>query len=219
MKRLLLFLALLSVGAAPVKIVGPTKVDAYKLIELAPDSDVTDCGLIWDIENEDVVDVKEYGSRLVFVAPPGVYKVKLRVVSFKDKSITTSRTTVTIGGSPTPPDPPSPTDPLTVLFQAAYSAEGEDGKASKLKLLASTYQAMADQAKTVQGKKISEFIAAGHQATDMVVGKTSMLKLRRAVADWIDTQLPTTDAMIDDPWRAKASKAFSSVAAILGGLK
>lgn len=116
MKRLIaLLIVLAGLAAAPVKLIGPTQVDAYKLVELAPDADTLGAGLIWDLDREDVADVREYGSRLVFVAPPGVYKIKLRIVkSDKDGKLTidTVRHTVVIGKAPDPdPVPPGPTPP------------------------------------------------------------------------------------------------------------
>lgn len=120
MKQIMYMLfALLSLGAAPLKIVGPTQVDAYKLVELTPDGDTTGAALIWDVDREDVADIREYGNRLVFTGPSGTYKVKLRVVKFDGKSVIaeTTRLTVVIGSPtpipppvpPIPPDPPGPT--------------------------------------------------------------------------------------------------------------
>lgn len=98
-----------------LKIVGPEKVDGYKLVELSTDQDTPDAGLIWDVDNESVVDAREYGGKFVFTGPPGVYHVKLRVV-VNDKTgklnVKTLRYTVTIGvpaPTPTPGPTPGPT--------------------------------------------------------------------------------------------------------------
>lgn len=96
-----------------IRIVGPINADPYTLIELAPEGDVTGAALIWDIDREEVASSREYGTKLVLTGPPGVYKIKLRVIRFKDNapSAVTYRHTVTIG-VPTPPVPPIPVPPI-----------------------------------------------------------------------------------------------------------
>jgi hypothetical protein len=111
----LLLSAVLAFAAPKVGIVAPVgPVEPYKLVELVPDGDVTGAVLFWDVDREDVADVREYGGKLVFTGPPGTYKIKLRIVRIgpdgKTLSGETQRATVVIG-TPTPPAPPVPPVP------------------------------------------------------------------------------------------------------------
>ena len=115
MRRTLLTLAsllLLTPGAwAELRIVGETKVEPYKLVRLSAEG-ADGAALIWDVTPEESVDVVEFPSKVLFVAPPGTYKVKLRALRTKDgsSSFETARATVVIG-VPTPPVPPVPPAP------------------------------------------------------------------------------------------------------------
>jgi hypothetical protein len=111
----LLLSAVLASAAPKVGIVAPAgPVEPYKLVELIPDGDVTGAVLFWDVDREDVADVREYGGKLVFTGPPGTYRIKLRIVRIgpdgKTLSGETQRATVVIG-TPTPPAPPVPPVP------------------------------------------------------------------------------------------------------------
>lgn len=128
---------------APVKITGNLKVPANKLVRLYVEGDVKNAALIWDVDREDLIDPEEYPGKYVFAAPPGKYKVKLRVVRSKGEAITvdTVRTEVEVEGSipvppvpppkpPTPPVPPPvpPEDALKKSIDAAYAAETDPAK-------------------------------------------------------------------------------------------
>lgn len=104
-------LALAMPAWAELRIVGETKVEPYKLVRLAAEG-ADGAALIWDVTPEESVDIVEFPSKVLFVAPPGTYKVKLRALRTKDGSSTfeTARATVTVG-TPTPPVPPVPPAP------------------------------------------------------------------------------------------------------------
>lgn len=91
-----------------LKIDGETKVGAYKIVRLTAIDADPDAAIIWDVYPEDEVSFDERPDNvLAFVAPPGVYKVKLRTI--KGSKATTARATVTIEGAVPPvPIPPSP---------------------------------------------------------------------------------------------------------------
>lgn len=124
---LLLLLSAALAHAAPPRIVGPTQVDAYRLVELSPDADTTGAGLIWDVSPEEVADVREFGKSLVFTGPPGKYVVKLRIVRVTDGklSIETSRTTVVIGPPIPPPLPPDIKPRVTLTATPTSIRAGE----------------------------------------------------------------------------------------------
>lgn len=101
-----------------VQIDGPARVKPYQIVEMAAKGDTEGKALIWDVTPEEAVDAREFNGRLYFIAPPGVYKVKLRAIKVQpDGSVTveTARTSVTIETSfdpkPIPPTPPNPTPP------------------------------------------------------------------------------------------------------------
>lgn len=114
MRRTLSVLALLLLAPcawAELRIVGELKVEPYKLVRLSAEG-ADGAALIWDVTPEESVDVVEFPSKVLFVAPPGTYKVKLRALRTKDgsSSFETARATVVIG-VPTPPVPPVPPAP------------------------------------------------------------------------------------------------------------
>jgi hypothetical protein len=103
--------------AAPVKIVGPSTVLPYKLVELQAEGDLTGAAVLWDVTPEDDVDMREQpGGKLTFAAPPGTYKVRCTVVRLKDgQTIADRQRCVVVIGTPTPvppgPNPPTPPTP------------------------------------------------------------------------------------------------------------
>lgn len=103
-------LLIASTACAELRIAGDTKVSANKLVRLKAEGAPPGAAYIWDVAEEDRADVEELGSRLLFSAPPGTYKVKVRAVHLKDgqTAIETARVTVTIGNA-TPPPGPGPT--------------------------------------------------------------------------------------------------------------
>lgn len=119
MLSLVVFASLFSTlySAEPTRIVGPTKVDAYKLVQLSPDSEQPNVAYVWDIDHEDIADALEQGSKLIFTGPPGTYKVKLRILSLAagKATVQTFRHTIVIGDNPNPlvpPVPPGPNPPV-----------------------------------------------------------------------------------------------------------
>lgn len=95
-------------SAADLEIIGETKLAPYKLVELKAKGADVDAALLWDVYPEESADIREINGVLLFTAPPGVYKVKLRTV--KGKTVDTARAVITISGpSPGPgPIPPGP---------------------------------------------------------------------------------------------------------------
>lgn len=125
-----LILLLASPASAQLKIGGETKVKAHRLVRLTAEGLAPGATLIWDVFPEEIADTEETGGRLLFVAPPGTYTVKLRAIAFKDgkASVESARVVVTVGeGLPPGPDPKPVQDGFRVLFiyetQAALSRE------------------------------------------------------------------------------------------------
>lgn len=145
--------------AAQVKITGPDKVPQYRLVRLTAVGAPDKSALIWDIDREESADVQESGSGILFVGPPGVYKVKLRVITFDGSKVTvdTARHTVTVEGPtppPVPPDPepgpgpgPDPKPPTSQKLHVTviYDSTSADVKAAEL-LRSVTLRKVLDQA-------------------------------------------------------------------------
>lgn len=101
--------------AAELKVTGETKVAPYKLVSLKVEGTPPGYTILWDVYPEDNVSPsrnQKLRSTYEFVAPPGVYKVKVR--AFKgDEDVLEERVEVVIGGpappGPTPPGPAPPT--------------------------------------------------------------------------------------------------------------
>ncbi len=130
--------------AAPLKINGPTQVDVYKIVDLAPDGVGTEDVVFWDIAEEAQADIRERGQNLSFTGPPGAYHIKVHVIPVKDGKIigpaSTQRVVVTIGGTPPGPGPgPGPADPLTKSLQAGYDLDTDADKTTSLALLRAVY--------------------------------------------------------------------------------
>ncbi len=110
-----LVLTLTLCAATPaVKIIGPVgPVPPYTLVELQAEGDLTGAAVLWDVTPDDVADVKELpGGKMVFVGPPGTYKVKCTVVRLKDgQTIADRQRFVVVIGTPAPPVPPVPPIP------------------------------------------------------------------------------------------------------------
>ncbi len=115
MRRLALLLLLLTPLAswAELKIGGELKVDSGKLVRLSATGQADNATLDWQITPEDTVDPEEFGPRVVFAAPDGTYKIRLRAFSIdKNNKITIQFTKATVViGTPTPPAPPTPPTP------------------------------------------------------------------------------------------------------------
>lgn len=119
---------------------GNAKVLEHKIVRLAAVGVPPGAALIWDVSDEAKIDPVESkdGSTYLFAAPPGVYAVKLRALTFGDNRATlTARLTVTIGkglAAPPvkPPDkPPVVKPPAPIVSKDLYFAVVRaDGPAS-----------------------------------------------------------------------------------------
>lgn len=124
----------------PLSIVGPATAAPYRIVDLSASGELTGRALIWDIAPEDSSDVREMaGGKLIFVGPPGVYRIKLRSILFRDGtvSVETARHTLTIA-APTPPvvTPPAVVPPATkVPAQPGQPAQPGTAKIDALKAL------------------------------------------------------------------------------------
>ena len=83
MLSMLLLLVMVAATPADLKIIGEARVAPYKLVKLQA-TGADDAALIWDIDKEDQIDLIENGSGMLFVGPPGEYKIKVRAIRFKD---------------------------------------------------------------------------------------------------------------------------------------
>lgn len=218
----------LTLCAAPLTIKGPAQVEPYRLAELTTDAP-DGSALIWDIDREDVADVREYPGRLVFTGPPGSYKIKCRLIKVGTDgkvSVETARTTVTIG-IPPPPDPPpqpppDPSDPLSKSLRAAWVQETDPSRAGQVAFLTSVYKAVGagvlvdDPAVKTNADLLAALRAAVH-TPGVGIPDTALPKVRRAVADYLAAELGTSAVAPID--RAKAKAAMAKVAASLETLK
>ena len=137
MLPLLLSLALLAADppAAKLAIVGPAEVAEYRLVRLAAAGVPDGAALIWDVSDEDAVDVEETAGGVVLTGPAGTYRVKLRaIVAGAKPTVLTARLTLTIRGkaAPQPPQPnpgpaplptPGPATPVRLKAVAVYESE------------------------------------------------------------------------------------------------
>ncbi len=231
MKRLLAGLpALLLCGAilaAPPKIVGPKDpVAPYKLVELSAEGDLTGAAVVWDVQPEDQADVREMaGGKLVFTGPPGTYRIKVLVIRVKDGAVTvdTQRATVVIG-APTPPippvpPPPLPDDPLVKALTAAWAQETDPQKVQQLATMLTVYRYTAIN--TVNDDKIKTVadVLASFQSEEAKRGvvPTTLPKYRRAVADYLNTQIGRNPTTVVD--KLITANTFNAVITASGGLK
>jgi len=107
----LCFSALLAVGLAG-DIVGPDKVEPYRLIDCEVSGDWE--AAIWEIEGPFQADMRtsQNGMTVTWVAPPGKYTVRCVLVHFEQKKLSQDKLVVTIGDpEPNPPPPPPPPVP------------------------------------------------------------------------------------------------------------
>lgn len=120
MKRLattivaIVLLASVVTRADPPKITGPDRVEPYRFAELTIEGAGADDIIFWDVSPEETGDLRDAGSKLLFVAPPGTYRFRAKVIPVKDGKIsgkaTDLRHTLVIG-TPKPPVPPGPEPP------------------------------------------------------------------------------------------------------------
>lgn len=131
MRALIVLLACASFAlAGSLKIEGETKVEAYKMVRLSASGVPEGAALVWDVDREEVADLEEVDGRLLFVAPPGKYKIKLRaiVVTKEGKTkVQTARTTIIVGPEkPTPPTAPpgGKADPVQATGKLRFGSAG-----------------------------------------------------------------------------------------------
>lgn len=90
---------------AAVRIIGPEKVEPYKLVRLSAEGSYKSA--VWFVDPEEAVDLYDVpgGREVVWTAKPGVYRVK--VVALEGEILTKASATVTIG-NPQPGPGPNP---------------------------------------------------------------------------------------------------------------
>lgn len=226
MKRAALFLVLLvsPLNAATLRVVGPTAVDQFKLVQLRVDGDPKDAGFIWDVFPDGIADLDEsIPGRLIFTGPPGVYTVKLRVVDFTSKTITSSKLTVTIGGARPPgptPIPPTPTDPLYVKVKAAYDVDPAPDKAILSAKLSVFYNTSATSKTSVYDQSITtvEMLRAKVRAQEAaVLTPTQLSGVRQVIGAELNSTLPVSGPLTEEV-RYKIATEFYRAAAALDAL-
>ena len=122
---------------AEVRIEGDPVAAAGKMLRLRAAGDVQGAALIWDVSDEEALDLEEVGDRLLLTGPKGTYKVKLRAVKLVGGKATveTARVTVTIGDAPKPgpapgpqptPQPPADLKTLWVILVEETAAAAKD---------------------------------------------------------------------------------------------
>lgn len=167
---------------AEVRIEGDPVAAAGRMVRLRAAGDVRDAALIWDVSDEEALDLEEVGDRLLLTGPKGVYKVKLRAVRLVGGKATveTARVTVTIGEGkpdPVPPGPrPGPQPPPAPLRQLWMIWVEETADATK------------DRGKLLSDKALNDRVRAkGHRWR--VVDKDAVNSDGRPPADlapWIE---------------------------------
>lgn len=114
---------LVSPAWAELKLTGDVSVPANKLVKLKATGQDPAAALIWSLpdSNGDLIDYEELpDGRLIFVAPPGTYRIKLLAIKLsadgKKTVAEAARIIVTVGPpgpGPVPPDPgPGPVPPV-----------------------------------------------------------------------------------------------------------
>lgn len=222
-KLILIVLAILSMGADPTNITGPSNLEPYKVAEFYPNADVAGSALIWDVYPEESVDIREYGQKLFFVAPPGVYKIKLRVITLDKDGMTklvTLRHTLTIGKPPAPPPPPpDPADPATAKYRAAYEADTSAVKGTQTDKLSAIYRAGATSIAFDETLTTMDAVHAKLSTVTTAQIQMSIAGVRRVIGDELNASLPRgVGQKITYADRTKISSEFIRVANILDTL-
>lgn len=128
---LLLLLPFLTTQApSEVAIHGETRVKSHRLVRLQARGHASGSILIWDVSPEEVCDVEEMGDRLVFSAPPGTYRVRLRVLTLREGGATQQSARVVVNihaddGKPAPTPPPAERpDPVGATGRLRFGSAG-----------------------------------------------------------------------------------------------
>ncbi|MFM7148741.1 MAG: trypsin-like peptidase domain-containing protein [Gemmataceae bacterium] len=122
-------LAFLTTQAPPeISIQGETLVKPHRLVRLQARGHASGSILIWDVSPEEACDVEEMGDRLVLSAPPGTYRVRLRVLQLREGAAQqqSARVVVTIradDGKPAPPSTERP-DPVGATGRLRFGNAG-----------------------------------------------------------------------------------------------
>ncbi len=229
--RLSLFLLLVwpTIATAQLKITGTLQTPAYRLVRLTAEGAPAGSALVWDVTPEEVVDVEEAGGKLLFVGPPGRYRVKCRAFTLKDGKLTSevARAEVTIGTpgptpppdpTPPPPDPtPEPTDAFYLALKAAYAKDSVTDRAKRADL-AAVFAAGADAVKSATVPTAFAYFQALQQARKARIGE-ALPQTRTAITAYLDTVLPrSTTAPLDDAARKLIATELGKVASYLGKL-
>lgn len=182
--------------AAPPQISGVTSVDQYKLVQLTVSNAAPEAAVLWDVYPEDNVDIREFtDGLLIFTAPPGDYKIKLRLIS--GRQVDTLRTVVTIKGTPPAPAPgpnpgpnpnpgPSPgPNPSPVLPDGRFKLASKAviwsstitsaNKTAEAAALAGALEGTVAAANAGAIKTIDDFLSAGRDANRQALGTSSEL--------------------------------------------
>lgn len=151
---------------------------------------------------------------LYLVRPKGSGNVELIIVS----GATVIRQPLIVG-APTPPTPPNPpTDPLTTALQAAYLAETDAAKLTKLNQLATYYAGViaAEKGKVATLAALEADIKAG---ADVIAGAGGMPALRKVASEYIAGKLPKVDGPMNDALWSTAAAAYGDISTALSKLK
>lgn len=112
-----LWLAVIGVTLADVKITGETKVPVYEFVELKAEGAAEGSGYSWKVFDAkrnrlSSKSVRIHGGKLIFVAAPGTYTVELSAFSYDEKTkqinITETDVKVVIEGKELPNPQPNP---------------------------------------------------------------------------------------------------------------
>lgn len=99
--------------AEPPKISGQDVVPEHKLVRLSVSGVPVGHFILWDVYPFEDVDgaTQRIKSQYEFVAPPGVYRVRVRAFKPEDETPLEAWKTITVQGARPPPVPPGPTPP------------------------------------------------------------------------------------------------------------
>lgn len=178
--------------AAPPQITGETTVDQYRLVQLTVSNAAAEAAVLWDVYPEDNVDIREFADGLlIFTAPPGDYKIKLRLIN--GKQVDTLRAVVTIKGTnpapgpapgpnpgpgPAPGPAPSPVLPDGKFKLAAKALQWSSSvtsasKAVEAKALAGALEGTIAAANAGAIKTIDEFLASSRDSNRQALGSAA----------------------------------------------
>lgn len=219
----LVLVLLTGAALAEVKIAGSLQVPANHLVRLSADGAPAGSALVWDVAPDEVADVEEVGGRLLFAAPAGTYRIKLRAIRLKDGAtvVESARAVVVIGDGHGPgPDPspepdrpkpkPPPDDLLLAALRTAYAGESSSDRVANLDALTALYWQSArlvrDESLTTWGALFSSMSAKATLVKGKLPGVQKVIQAELAKA------LPVkTDDPLDVAGRKKAAATFTRI--------